>query len=174
MLIRRGDVQTAVHHSDAIDADRLNQSVNGYAIDVVDPLQTLRIVMDETDGVAVDLTWGGVVPRGAGAAPPDASRRAGHAGRATLRPTGVVAGRDRHRRRAHRRRPERWIGTRDRSWGVRRSASPSPAGRPADPPFEGMWWLYVPLAFEDFAVVMIIQEEPNGFRTLNDCTRIMA
>jgi hypothetical protein len=35
-----------------------------------------------------------------------------------------------------------------------------------------MWWLYVPLAFEDFAVVMIIQEEPNGFRTLNDCTRI--
>ncbi|HQE16185.1 MAG TPA: hypothetical protein PLD01_14075, partial [Mycobacterium sp.] len=25
VLIRRGDVQTAVHHSDAIDADRLNQ-----------------------------------------------------------------------------------------------------------------------------------------------------
>lgn len=44
------------------------------------------------------------------------------------------------------------------------------AGR--DPPFEGMWWLYVPLAFDDFAVVLIIQEEPDGFRSLNDCTRI--
>lgn len=38
--------------------------------------------------------------------------------------------------------------------------------------FEGMWWLYVPLAFDDFAVVLIIQEEPDGFRSLNDCTRI--
>src|SRR6185312_15287333 len=24
-----------------------------------------------------------------------------------------------------------------------------PPGRPADPPFEGMWWLYVPLRFDD-------------------------
>ncbi len=37
-----------------------------------------------------------------------------------------------------------------------------PAGRPADPP-SGMWWLYVPLAFDDFAVVLIVQEEPDGF-----------
>lgn len=35
-----------------------------------------------------------------------------------------------------------------------------------------MWWLYVPMAFDEFAVVMIIQEEPDGFRSLNDCTRI--
>ena len=47
-----------------------------------------------------------------------------------------------------------------------------PAGRPADPPFEGMWWLYVPMAFDDFSIVLIIQEEPSGFRSLNDCTRV--
>jgi len=35
-----------------------------------------------------------------------------------------------------------------------------------------MWWLYVPMRFEDFAVVLIIQESPDGFRMLNDCTRI--
>ena len=35
-----------------------------------------------------------------------------------------------------------------------------------------MWWLYVPMAFDEFAIVLIIQEEPNGFRSLNDCTRI--
>lgn len=29
---------------------------------MVDPLQTLRIVMDETDGVAVDLTWEALFP----------------------------------------------------------------------------------------------------------------
>ena len=35
-----------------------------------------------------------------------------------------------------------------------------------------MWWLYVPMAFDDFAIVLIIQEEPSGFRSLNDCTRV--
>jgi hypothetical protein len=68
--------------------------------------------------------------------------------------------------------PARWIGTRDRSWGIRPIGEPEPAGRPADPPFEGMWWLYIPMAFDDFAIVIIIQEEPSGFRSLNDCTRI--
>ena len=65
-----------------------------------------------------------------------------------------------------------WIGSRDRSWGIRPIGEPEPAGRPAHPPFEGMWWLYVPMAFDDFAICLIIQEEPNGFRSLNDCTRI--
>ncbi len=68
--------------------------------------------------------------------------------------------------------PSVWIGTRDRSWGIRPIGEAEPAGRPADPPFEGMWWLYVPMAFDDFAIVLIIQEEPSGFRSLNDCTRI--
>ena len=68
--------------------------------------------------------------------------------------------------------PAVWIGSRDRSWGIRPIGEPEPAGRPADPPFEGMWWLYVPMAFDDFAIVLIIQEEPSGFRSLNDCTRI--
>jgi len=68
--------------------------------------------------------------------------------------------------------PATWIGSRDRSWGIRPIGEAEPAGRPADPPFEGMWWLYVPMAFDDFAVVLIIQEAPDGFRSLNDCTRI--
>jgi hypothetical protein len=37
-----------------------------------------------------------------------------------------------------------------------------------------MWWLYVPLRFEEFAVIVIIQETPDGFRTVNDCTRVFA
>lgn len=68
--------------------------------------------------------------------------------------------------------PGTWIGSRDRSWGIRPIGEPEPAGRPAEPPFEGMWWLYVPMAFDDFAIVIIIQEDHSGFRTLNDCTRI--
>jgi hypothetical protein len=35
-----------------------------------------------------------------------------------------------------------------------------------------MWWLYVPMQFDDFAICLIMQEDPDGFRTLNDCTRV--
>jgi len=172
LLVRRGDTQTAVHLSDAIDQDRLNQNVNGYRVDVVEPLQTLRITLAETEGIAADLTWEGLFP---------VVQEQRHLMRQGTRTTldaqrfaqlGSWAGHlsiDGERINVD---PGTWIGSRDRSWGIRPVGEPEPAGRPADPPFDGMWWLYVPMAFEDFAIVVIIQEEPTGFRTVNDCTRI--
>ncbi len=56
VLIRRGDTQTAVHLSDAIDSDRLNQNVNSYRVEVTEPLRKLRLILDETEGIAADLT----------------------------------------------------------------------------------------------------------------------
>jgi hypothetical protein len=172
MLVRRGDEQTAVHLSDAVDQDRLNQNVLGYRVEVTEPLHRLRIVLDETEGIAADLTWNGLF---------DVVQEQRHILRAGTRITldaqrfaqvgswsgqididGVEITVD----------PSAWIGTRDRSWGIRPIGEAEPAGRPADPPFEGMWWLYVPMAFDDFSIVLIIQEEPSGFRSLNDCTRV--
>ena len=172
LLVRRGDTQTAVHLSDAIDADRLNQNVNGYRVEVPEPLQKLRIVLDDTEGVACDLTWKGLfgviqeqrhVMRSGTRVTLDAQRFAqlgSWSGYLVIDGETIAVD------------PATWIGTRDRSWGIRPIGEPEPAGRPADPPFEGMWWVYVPMAFEDFAIVVIIQEEPSGFRTVNDCTRI--
>lgn len=168
VLIRRADIQTAVHLSDAIDSDRLHQHVNGYRVEVVEPLRKLRIVLDETEGVAADLTWEGLF---------DVVQEQPHVLRSGNRVTldaqrfaqlGTWSGRivvDGERIAVD---PATWLGSRDRSWGIRPVGEPEPAGRPADPPFEGMWWLYVPLAFDDFAVVLIIQEEPDGFRSLNE------
>ncbi|MCB1292822.1 MAG: FG-GAP repeat protein, partial [Mycobacterium sp.] len=45
-----------------------------------------------------------------------------------------------------------WVGSRDRSWGIRPSGESEPAGRGADEPLEGFWWLYLPLRFDDFAI----------------------
>ncbi len=172
LLVRRGDVQTTVHLSDAIDGDRLNQHVNGYRVEVVEPLQKLRIVMDETEGVACDLTWYGLfgvvqeqrhLMRQGTKVTLDAQRFAqlgSWSGQLVIDGEEITVD------------PATWIGTRDRSWGIRPVGEAEPPGRPADPPFEGMWWLYVPMAFDDFAIVIIIQEDPSGFRSLNDCTRI--
>ena len=62
VLLRRGDTQTAVHLSDGIDSDRLNQHVGGYRIEVTEPLRKLRVILEETEGMAVDLTWEGLFP----------------------------------------------------------------------------------------------------------------
>jgi hypothetical protein len=58
-VLRHRDTQTAVHLSDAIDDDRLDQRVGAYRIEVVEPLRRLRLVLDETEGLAFDLTWEG-------------------------------------------------------------------------------------------------------------------
>src|SRR5204863_106713 len=68
--------------------------------------------------------------------------------------------------------PDRWIGTRDRPGGIRPVGAAEPGGRPAEPAVGGFWWLYVPLRFDDFAVVVIAQEGPVGYRTLNDAVRV--
>ena len=167
--------QTAVHLSDAADprgADRMAQEVGNYRIEVTEPMRKLRIVMEETEGLALDLSWEGtfdvvqelphVMRQGSGTTL-DAQRFAQIGtweGVISVDGTDIAVT------------PDRWVGTRDRSWGIRPVGEAAPAGKPADPAFDGMWWLYVPIAFDDFAVVMIIQEEPDGFRSLNDCTRI--
>ena len=172
VLVRRGDEQTAVHLSDAIDHDRLNQHVLGYRVEVQEPLRRLRIVLDETDGIAADLTWNGLFDvvqeqrhllRAGNRITLDAQRFAqlgSWSGHLAIDGEEITVD------------PATWIGSRDRSWGIRPVGEAEPAGRPAHPPVEGMWWLYVPMAFDDFSIVLIIQEDPSGFRSLNDCTRI--
>ena len=177
LLVRRGDVQTAVHLGEAADAtggDRLDQRVGPYRIEVSEPLRRLRVVLDETEGIAADLTWEGSFPvlreqphvmRSGSRVTLDAQR---FAQVGTWTGTVSVDGAEIPVT------PDRWVGTRDRSWGIRPVGEAEPAGRPAEPPFDGMWWTYVPMRFEDHALVLILQEDPDGFRTLNDCTRIWA
>ena len=173
-LLRRGGEQTAVHLSDEIGAERLNQFVGAYRIEVTEPLRRLRLVLEETEGIAFDLTWQGSfapvqeqphVLRAGNRITLDAQR---FAQVGTWEGTLLVDGEETAVT------PDTWVGTRDRSWGIRPVGEPEPPGRPQDPPMEGFWWLYAPLRFEDFAVVVIIQEEPDGFRTVNDAVRVWA
>jgi hypothetical protein len=174
--VRKGDHQWAVRCSDALDDRSVNVAVGPYRIEVQEPLQRVRVVCDAADhGVGFDLTWEGsfaavmepnhVMRTGATDARSiiDASR---FAQVGTWDGTLNVGGVD------HSVSPDRWVGTRDRSWGIRPVGEPEPAGRNADEPLEGFWWLYVPMRFDDFAVVIIVQELADGYRTLNGATRV--
>ena len=70
--------------------------------------------------------------------------------------------------------PDRWKGTRDRSWGVRPVGEAEPAGiREEVGQMVGLW-NYAPMQFDDFSILYIVQEEPDGHRTIEEAVRIWA
>jgi hypothetical protein len=172
-LVRKGDVQYSVKFSDALETRGLDQRVGPYRIEVVEPLRRVRVICDAAEqGVGFDLTWEGSFPAVleqphlmlSGPRPTlDASR---FAQVGTWSGVLNVDGLDVEVT------PDLWLGTRDRSWGIRPSGEAEPPGRAAAERPPAFWWLYVPLRFDDFALVVIVQEEPDGYRTLNDACRV--
>jgi hypothetical protein len=170
---RCGDRQWSVRFSDALAERSLEQQVGGYRIEVIEPLRQLAMSCDSPDGgVDFSLRWTAAFPAVqeephlllAGRRPVlDAARfsQLGHWSgwlRVGDREFAVTA--------------DQWSGVRDRSWGIRPVGDPEPPGRTAAEPLEGFWWLYVPLQFESCALILILQENPDGYRTLNDAKRV--
>jgi len=173
--VRRGDKQWSVRCSDALDGRPMDLDVGPYRIEVIEPLKKVRLICDADDhGLGFDLTWEGSHPavmeqahvmRSGPRAILDASRFAQLGSwEGTLRFDGDELQVS----------PDTWVGSRDRSWGIRPVGEGEPPGRSAEDFFEGLWWLYVPIRFEDFSIIIICQESPDGFRTLNDATRVWA
>jgi hypothetical protein len=168
--VLKGTSQTVARFSDALDGRSLRTEVGGLKVEVLEPLQRLRITCD-TEALQADITWEGSFP---------AVLEDAHLLMSPLRPTldasrfaqtGTWAGEITVGGERIAVDPSTWVGTRDRSWGIRPSGDPDPAGRQAEMPLEGFWWLYVPLRFETFQLVLIVQEEPDGHRTLSHASR---
>ncbi|MBM3675446.1 MAG: hypothetical protein FJW88_10950 [Actinobacteria bacterium] len=171
--VRRGDVQHAVRISDALGDDRSVPALGPYRIEVVEPLQRVRVVCDTPEhGVAFDMTFEGSFP--AADEPRHVWRRNGRIAldaqrfaqvgtwSGTLNVDGADLPVD----------PDLWVGTRDRSWGIRPVGEAEPPGRAGDEPIEGFWWTYVPMRFEDHALLVILQEEADGTRVMNEAMRV--
>ena len=153
----------------------MEQRVGPYRIEVLEPLRRIRVVCDAAEhGIAFDLTWEGSFP------PVDEPRHVMHAGPKPILDAqrfaqvgtwsgALEVGGDRITVD-----PGRWVGTRDRSWGIRPVGDPEPPGRAAEEPMDGFWWLYLPIRFDDHALIVIVQELPDGHRTLNEAIRVRA
>lgn len=175
VCVRVGDQQHVVRTSDALGADRITQAVGPYRLDVVEPLQELHLTCAGDEwGVAVDLHWRGSFPavdesphlmRTGPKITLDAQRFA---------QVGTWEGWVRVAGTEYAVTPGRHVGTRDRSWGIRPVGEPEPPGRAVAEPATnaGFHWCYVPLRFDDFALVFIAQEDGDGLRTLNDALRV--
>ena len=136
--VRRGDTQWSVRCSDAMDERPLDLEVGPYQVEVIEPLKKLRLICDADDhGIGFDLTWDGSHPavmeqahlmRKGTRAILDASRFAQLGSwEGVLRVDGEEITVD----------PETWVGSRDRSWGIRPVGEPETPGRPGGRPERG-------------------------------------
>ena len=166
VTVRRGDTQWAVRTSGARPDDKMQQQVGPYRIEIVKPFHELRLICDaDAHGIGFDLTYrseyGPIaepqhVRRQGDRILLDASRFAG---------VGTWEGELRVDGESVRVTPDRFTATRDRSWGIRPVGESEPSGRPSE--FTGMWWCWVPLRFEDFALHLILEEDRDGARNSN-------
>lgn len=152
--------------------DRMDTSVGPLRVEVIKPLEQLRIICEPNEwGVELDLTWNASMP--AYEEPRQYIRKHGRVLFDTIRfaQTGrwegtiSVDGNELHVT------PDRWWGTRDRSWGVRPVGEHEPAGIRTEGQMTGMW-NYAPMQFEDHSILYMVNEHVDGTRAIEEAMRI--
>jgi len=155
--------------------ERMDVSVGPMRIEVIEPLEKLRVVVEPNDAdIAMDVTWTAAIPafeeprqylRSRGTVVFDTQRFA-QLGR--WEGTLTVAGEDIAIT------PDRCGGSRDRSWGVRPVGEKQPDGiRQSISVMPGMW-NYMPVDFGDHSIIYMCHERPDGHRPLEEAVRVWA
>jgi hypothetical protein len=160
--VRIGDMQYNIRGSRHLNMERMDTGVGPIRVEVVEPLQTLRITVAENEhGLTADLLFEGRTP------PVEEPR--------TIRRNGPRVIQDITRLTQHGR-YSGWVraggrevrldgnasfGVRDRSWGVRHVGlrDPQPQVPPQDHQFH---WLWVPAQLETCSILFYVNEDRHG------------
>jgi hypothetical protein len=192
-----GGVHRVVRASRELGRDRGDTAVGPFRVEVLTPLHRLRLVLEagvaEAAGAAVgdaasggdpkaseyelsfDLTWTGAIP--ATREPRQFVRREGRVWMDSVRlaQTGFWEGTLSVGGTEFEVTPDTWWGSRDRSWGIRPVGEPEPAGiqgRTGAPPT--FHWVYAPMQFDDFSILVIAQEDEDGIRAVEEAVKVYA
>ncbi|MDX3248150.1 hypothetical protein [Streptomyces sp. ME18-1-4] len=174
--LRVGDRLHAVRASDALGEDRMRLEVGPLRVQVERPLRDFVLSCaadpDDPEGLSYEIHWSADFPA---LWEPHHQQRRG--GRLTLEGKRFVqAGRCVGWLRAGgeltRLTAGAWTGTRDRSWGVRPVPGEEGGRLARDHPTEGFHWIWCPVRFDDRFLMVIMQEDADGYRSLNDATLV--
>src|SRR5262249_22432251 len=157
-IIRDG-VQRNLHASRILGLERMDLRVGPIRIEVVEPLRTLRVVVESAEGVACDFTFEG---RSFPLEEPSLVRRNGprlFMDYARLTQNGRGSGGTEVD--GERRPCDGWMGTRDRSWGIRPVGAPDPQPTPGAG-IPGFFWQWTPVNFADKSVFFHVNADTEG------------
>jgi hypothetical protein len=174
-LFRRGTTHKVVRASRELGVDRMDTTVGPFRVEVLEGLKTVRYVLEPNDhGLSFDLTWTGAFPAMLEA--PHYIRQYERVMFDTQRfaQTGNWSGEVLLGDESIKIEGPQWRGARDRSWGVRPVGEPEPPGVAAsgrEGPAMSMW-NYDPMMFDDYSIVYICSEKPDGSRDMENATRV--
>ena len=158
-----GGVQHNVRASRALGADRLDMIVGPIGIEIVRPMNTIRLTVEHPE-IKADLEFHA---RAGAIEEPRFTRRADN-GRLFFDITrftqhGGYSGRIAVGGKSFSAEPSHVWGSRDRSWGVRPIGPRDPAGVPDNTPPQ-FFWLWSPTNFQDQCTHFDVNENANGSR----------
>ncbi len=159
--VLRSGRQASVFFSRPLHMERMDMRVGGLSVTVIEPLRKVRLVLEESSGIALDLTFDG---RSGPIEEPRFTRRVGPRmlmDLTRMTQNGRWAGWLRLDGRETAVEPSGWTGTRDRSWGVRPIGAPDPQPLvPALPP--QFYWLWTPTNFANLSLFFHANEDGAG------------
>jgi hypothetical protein len=159
-VVVRDGIETALHASRCLNMERMDISVGPIRIEVIEPLQSLRVVVNDPErGIAADLVFTGRKP------PIEEPRFIRRIGPRTLMDYTRLTQNGRYRGfvelDGRRESVDGFVGTRDRSWGVRPVGMRDPqAMAPASPP--QFFWLWSPTNFEKASLFFHSNDDAAG------------
>ncbi|WP_018147415.1 hypothetical protein [Henriciella marina] len=157
--VLKDGVQRSVHVSRIMNHERMDTRVGPMRIDVLQPLQSVKITLDNAEGISGELTFTG---RHFPVEEPRFQRRNG---------SRTVMDVTRMTQNGHwsgwieidgeRIEVDEFYGTRDRSWGVRPIGSQDPQPVVPEKPYQ-FYWVWTPLNFENLALYFHVNEDEHG------------
>ncbi len=155
-------VQHNVYGSKAMHMERLDTNVGVVGIDIVKPMEELRITCDDpANGVRADLVFTARIPAHE---EPRFTRRTGS--QVTMDVTrmmqnGTWSGWIELKGEKIKVEPDEYWGTRDRSWGIRGVGANDQQPNPEAADFQ-FYWLWAPLNFDSFSAHYFVNDDALG------------
>jgi hypothetical protein len=155
-------VQHNIHASRVLHMERLDTKVGPIAVEVIEPLQALRITVDSAEhDFKADITFRG---RARALEEPRFTYRQGpriFMDYTRMTQNGSYEGWIEVKGRRIEVKKDQFVGTRDRSWGIRPvgASDPQPVAPPPQPQF---YWIWSPLNFENAITLYHINADAKG------------
>ncbi|MGO3325753.1 hypothetical protein [Gordonia sp. (in: high G+C Gram-positive bacteria)] len=173
-VVRRGDEHIVVRASKALGDNRNDLAIGPLKVEVLDGLARLRMSLEPGHGdISFDLVFDAEGP--AQLEPRHFQRQLERVTFDTMRfvQTGTWTGALSVDGVDYDVQPDLWRGNRDRSWGVRPVGEAEPAGRrAAESDAASFFWIYSVMRFDEYSIVVIVQELRTGERIMGDARRV--